>query len=371
MNSIEFRRHLHRHPELSFEEHETAAFIREQLAAAGIPCQTVARTGVLAVIEGRNSTPASARRAVVLRADIDALPIEEQTALPYASERQGVMHACGHDLHAAMLYGALIALHRDPDFEGTVLGLFQPAEECNPGGASVVLGEEPFADYEVVAVIGGHCDWMLEVGEIGLRAGAFMAASDELRFTVRGKGGHGAMRHLLKDPVTAAAELISRLTALNHATQVLSIGRVEAAGATNVVPDEVYMEGTLRSFDEVERRTTHQTLHTLAAENDARHATTTEVAISYGYPAVVNDALLVEVAATTATALGLQPRMLERRMTAEDFGFYTLRYPSLFYRVGVGAASGRSHTATYAPDERAIEVGRQLMVALTHNLLKQ
>lgn len=369
MNPIEFRRHLHRHPELSFEEHETAAFIREQLTAAGIPCRAVAGTGVLAVIEGCRSTPATARRAVVLRADTDALPIEELTALPYASEHRGVMHACGHDLHAAMLYGALLELHRNPDFEGTVLGLFQPAEECNPGGASVVLKEEPFADYAVQAVIGGHCDYLLEVGEIGVRAGAFMAASDELRFTVRGKGGHGAMRHLLNDPVAAAATLIGRLLALNHEGQVLSIGRVEAAGATNVVPDAVYLEGTLRTFDEQERQATHRAIEEIAAANDATHSTTTEVAVSHGYPAVVNTADLVALATATAEAIGLTVCELERRMTAEDFGFYTLRYPSLFYRIGVGAASGRSHTATYAPSEEAIEVGSRMMIALTHKLL--
>lgn len=369
MNPIEFRRHLHRHPELSFEEHETAAFIREQLTVAGIPCHPIAGTGVLAVIEGRRSTPATARRAVVLRADTDALPIEEQTALPYASVHRGVMHACGHDLHAAMLYGALLELHRNPDFEGTVLGLFQPAEECNPGGASVVLKEEPFADYAVQAVIGGHCDYLLEVGEIGVRAGAFMAASDELRFTVRGRGGHGAMRALLKDPVAAAATLIGKLLALNHEGQVLSIGRVEAAGATNVVPDSVYLEGTLRTFDERERQATHRALEAIAAANDATYGTTTEVAVSHGYPAVVNTADLVALAATTAKAIGLTVCELERRMTAEDFGFYTLHYPSLFYRIGVGAASGRSHTAAYAPSEEAIEVGSRMMIALTHKLL--
>ncbi len=369
MNPIEFRRHLHRYPELSFEEHQTAAFIREALTAANISCRTVARTGVLATIEGRRSTPATARRAVVLRADIDALPIDEQSGLPYASVHSGVMHACGHDLHAAMLFGALVALQRNPDFEGTLFGLFQPAEECNPGGASIVLGEEPFAGYEVQAVIGGHCDYLLEVGEIGLRKGAFMAASDELRFTVRGKGGHGAMRHLLHDPVAASAELITRLLSLNREGEVLSIGRVTACGATNVVPDEVYMEGTLRTFDEQERQATHRVLQETAAALDEQHGTTTEVAISHGYPAVVNDASLVELAAKTAEELGFQPQLLDRRMTAEDFGFYTLHYPSLFYRIGVGAASGRSHTATYAPSEEAIAVGSQMMIALTHKLL--
>lgn len=371
MNSIEFRRHLHRHPELSFEEHETAAFIREQLTAAGIACQSIAHTGILARIEGRLTTPETAHRALVLRADIDALPIEEQTALPYASEKAGVMHACGHDMHAAMLYGALLQLHANPDFAGTVFGLFQPGEECNPGGASLVLREEPFADYDIVAVIGQHVDWRLEVGQIGVKAGPFMAASDELRFTVRGKGGHGAMRHLLKDPVAAAAELITRLLALNNSEQTLSLGHISAKGATNVVPDEVYIEGTLRTFNEEERRQTHLTIAETAADIDRLHGTTTEAEINHGYPCVENDAALVGHLTAVAKRNRIALLEMERLMTAEDFGLYTRRYPALFYRTGVGAASGRSHTATYAPSEEAVEVGTGLFTALVYDLMQR
>lgn len=370
MNTIDFRRHLHRHPELSFEEHETARFIREALTAEGIAHRPIATTGTLAVIRGAKTTPATERRAVILRADIDALPIEEQTALAYASCHSGVMHACGHDMHAATLYGALCALHRNPDFAGTVFGLFQPGEECNPGGASLVLEEHPFEGYEILACIGEHVDWQLEVGEVGLRAGAFMAASDELRFTVHGVGGHGAMRPLLKDPVQAAAALITRLLALNGEDEVLSIGKVEAAGATNVIPDEVYLEGTLRTFDESRRRALHAEIARLSAENDAQHATSTRFDLSHGYPAVKNDPTLTELLQTHCTAEGLTFRTLDRRMTAEDFGFYTLHYPSLFYRLGVGAAAGRSHTPHFSPDERALEVGVQLMQQLAITLLQ-
>lgn len=371
MNSIDFRRHLHRYPELSFEEHATARFIGEQLTAAGIAWQPIARTGILARIEGRLTSPATARRAVVLRADIDALPLEEQTALPYASENRGVMHACGHDMHAAMLYEALLRLQAAPDFAGVVFGLFQPGEELNPGGASIVLGEEPFADYEVVAVVGQHVDWQLPLGTIGLREGALMAASDELRFRVRGKGGHGAMRHLLHDPIAAAAELTTSLLTLNTADRVLSVGHFVAEGATNVVPDEVYIEGTLRTFDEGERREAHEEIVRYAAELDAKHLTATEVAISHGYPCVKNDAALVELATALAEEQGIVPKVINRLMTAEDFGFYTRRYPALFYRLGVGAESGHSHTATYAPSEEALPIGAGMMVALTHELLKR
>lgn len=371
MNSIDFRRHLHRHPELSFEEYETARFIGEQLTAAGIAWQPIACTGILARIEGRLTTPATLRRAVVLRADIDALPIEEQSALPYASEHRGVMHACGHDMHAAMLYEALLRLQAAPDFAGIVFGLFQPGEELNPGGASVVLGEEPFADYEVQAVIGQHVDWQLPLGTIGLREGALMAASDELRFRVRGKGGHGAMRHLLHDPIAAAAELTTSLLTLNNANRVLSVGHFVAEGATNVVPDEVYIEGTLRTFDEEDRREAHQRITQIAAELDHRHHTATEVAISHGYPCVKCAPQLVALATQRAEQQGLSPKVIERLMTAEDFGFYTLRYPALFYRLGVGAEAGRSHTATYAPSEEVLPIGAGMMVALTLELLKR
>ncbi len=239
MDPTVFRRHLHAHPELSFHEEATAAFIAEQLAAAGIECRSIAGTGILARIEGRNPVSAG-RPAVVLRADIDALPIAEQTGLPYRSQNEGVMHACGHDLHAAVLFGVLQRLAAAPDFAGTVFGLFQPGEECNPGGASLVLAEKPFDGYDVRAVVGEHVEPQLEVGTLGFRAGNYLAANDELRFRLHGTGGHGALRQQLKDPVAAAARLITELLALNDAECVLSIGRVEAAGATNVVPDEVY-----------------------------------------------------------------------------------------------------------------------------------
>lgn len=370
MTPIEFRRHLHRYPELSFEEHRTAAFIAEQLNAAGIACRPVAATGVLATITGRRTTTQTARRAIVLRADIDALPIEERTGLPYASEHRGVMHACGHDLHAAVLYGVLLRLAADPDFDGTVLGLFQPGEECNPGGASLVLAEDPFAAYDVAAVVGEHCEWQLPVGTFGFRAGRFMASSDELRFTVAGRGGHGARRELLVDPVAAGAALVGRLVALNEPERILSVGRFIADGATNVVPDTVRLEGTLRTFDEEVRRDAYARIEACAAAVDAVHGTRTTVDIGRGYPCVVNDAALVERAAALARRRSAGIEMLPMRPMAEDFGFYTQRYPSLFYRLGVGPDAGRSHTDAYAPSEEAIAAGIAFMADLAYDLLR-
>ncbi len=370
MTPVEFRRHLHAHPELSFAEHDTAAFIAERLSELGIDHRPVAGTGILARIEGRRTAPGD-QRAVVLRADIDALPIAERTLLACASQNEGVMHACGHDMHAAVLYGVLREIAAAPDFAGTLLGLFQPGEECNPGGASLVLAERPFDDYDILAVVGEHVEPQLEVGTLGFRAGKYMAASDELRFTVEGAGGHGALRAQLRDPVAAAADLITGLLTLNAPERVLSIGRVEAAGATNVVPDRVRMEGTLRTFDVAEGDRTRQRIAAIAAEVDARHGTRTAVDISRGYPPVVNDPALVARATALARTQGLGVEMLPLRTTAEDFGFYTLHYPALFYRLGVGHAAGRPHTATFSPDEGAIETGIGFMRSLALQLLEK
>lgn len=367
---IAFRRHLHRHPELSFQEEATHDYILSQLQALGIEARTVARTGVLATLRG-TLTKADDRRAVVLRADIDALPILEETGLEYASQNKGVMHACGHDMHAAVLYGVIRQLAASPHFEGTILALFQPGEECNPGGASLVLAEQPFADYDIVAVVGEHCEWQLEVGQIGLKGGKYMASSDELRFKVVGRGGHGAMRHLLIDPVAAAARLITSLLALNGPEQVLSLGEVEAAGATNVIPSEVTIAGTLRTFDEENRRNLHRQIEALAATIDRECGTSIEVDINHGYPAVVNNEGLVEMARHEVEGLGFVATHEERRPLAEDFGFYTLHYPSLFYRLGVGKEAGRSHTATYTPSEEALAVGVSVMEQLARKLLQR
>lgn len=366
MTPVQLRRHLHANPELSFKEYRTAEFIESSLAAANIECRRIADTGVLARIEGRGDRS----RAIVLRADIDALPIAEATGLDFASQCEGVMHACGHDMHAAVLYGTLLRLAEERDFEGTIFGLFQPGEECNPGGASKVLAENPFEGYEVLAVVGEHVDSGLAIGELGFCRGEFMAASDELRFWVRGRGGHAAMRNGLNDTVVAAAHLVTMLNAVNDEHTVLSIGRVVADGATNVIPDEVSMEGTLRCFSEEHRHTVWRIIEAAAASVDAKFGTTTEVDINHGYPAVVSCDELVDKAIALASERGFASQMLCRRYTAEDFGHYCLHYPSLFYRLGVGAAAGRSHTSIFAPDEAAIGVGVDFMSILTLQILK-
>lgn len=362
---VELRRELHRHPELSFEEHRTAARIGKALTEAGIAWQPIAQTGILARIEGHGNL----HKAVILRADIDALPITEAASVAWCSEKEGVMHACGHDMHAAILYGTLCAL-KGGDFEGTLFGLFQPGEELTPGGAKSILKEEPFAGYEVQAVLGEHVEPDLEVGEIGLRAGKYMAGNNELRLHIQGRGGHAALRERIQDTVSAAARLILKITALNSPERILSIGRIEAPGATNVIPDRVELEGTMRIFSEKDRTQLHEELHSICRSEEQMSGITVRLDISEGYPAVENDPALTQRAHNEALACGLTVHELALRPTSEDFGWYGQHFPALFYRLGVGRSSGALHTPHFNPDERALEVGIRLMSRLALNLLR-
>ncbi len=381
-----WRRDLHRHPELSFEEHRTSKFIAEALQHDGIEYRQIAGTGILARIEGKAKTAGKEREAVVLRADIDALPLTEASGVEFASLNKGVMHACGHDMHTAILLGALRILnqHRE-QFAGTVFGLFQPGEELNPGGASMVMKEDPFKDYDVVAFVGEHVEPLMQTGTFGFRKGKYMASSDELRFTLRGVGGHAAMRDKVKDPVQAAARLINALHDINaehlgkEQPTILSIGKVAADGATNIVPDEVYMEGTMRTFDERWRAGLKDIIREKAAKIGNDLGVTIDVNISEGYPSVYNnEALTAKTIAVTrelfgsdsVTELGLRP-------TAEDFGYYTQKYPSVYYRLGVGGhgeffskhEAGRIHSPAFRPDEKALGYGVVQFVNIVFTML--
>ena len=368
MNSIELRRELHRHPELSFEEHATQRLIMEALQSEGITCRKIAQTGVLATIEGKRG---NLKRAVVLRADIDALPIEELNDIEYRSTNKGVMHACGHDMHTAILFGVLQELNRERDFEGTLFGIFQPGEELNPGGAIKVLEERPFEGYDVAAVIGEHVDARLEVGEIGICPGRFMASNDEIRLHITGRGGHAARRHDINDTVTAMADMVMRTTALNTPDGVVSIGRLIAEGATNVIPNSVDAEGTMRTFSEEVRERIYTHLHGNAKIVADKYGVEVNVDISRGYPCVTNDILLSYEAMIVAADEGIGVRELQPMTTAEDFGHYTVVYPSLFYRLGVGSEAGSSHSATFCPDERAIAVGERMMRRIALHILNK
>lgn len=368
MTPIELRREIHRHPELSFEEHNTQRLIMEALQAEGISCRTIAGTGVLAIIEGERG---NLRRGVVLRADIDALPIAELNDIDFRSENDGVMHACGHDMHTAILFDVLCQMQHNRDFEGTLFGIFQPGEELNPGGASLVLAEHPFEGYDIAAVIGEHVDARLEVGEIGICPGRFMASNDELRFYVEGRGGHAARRKEIDDSVTAMCDMVMRTTQLNSPDVVISVGRIIADGATNVIPERVSAEGTMRTFDREARERVHTLLRNNAQNIEQEYGVKVEVDINRGYPCVVNDVMLAYEAMIVASDEGVNIKELQPIPMAEDFGYYTECYPSLFYRLGIGAKSGGSHTATFLPDEGAMEVGAKVMRRMALHILNK
>ncbi|MCD7969515.1 MAG: M20 family metallopeptidase [Alistipes sp.] len=361
----DLRRAIHCDPELSFEEERTAARICGMLDKAGIAYRRVAGTGVLARITGGLGDPAD---AVVLRADMDALPVTEATGVPYASANAGVMHACGHDIHTAALMGALLVLNGcKKQIKGTVLGLFQPGEELWPGGATKVLEEKPFDGYNIRAFVGQHVDPELATGTFGFRPGKYMASTDELHITVTGEGGHAAMPHRLKDPIVASAAVITALQQVASRNSnptvptVLSIGRVIADGATNVIPDNVEMEGTLRTFDETWRVQAKQRIRAIIGSTAEAYGTTAKVDILDGYPCVYNDERVTAAAVRTMGAAFGEANVLELelRTTAEDFGYYTAVYPSVFYRVGVGGSkcdgsAGKLHTSGFDPDEEAL-----------------
>lgn len=366
-----FRRELHRHPELSFREQQTSERIAARLEAEGIPYRRVAGTGILARIDG--TTPSA--RPVVLRADIDALPITEETGLPFASSSPGIMHACGHDIHTACLMGALTLLHRQREsFAGTVLGLFQPGEEQHPGGASIVLKEGVFEGLDPVAFIGQHVAPDIEAGRFGFRSGMYMASGDEVHFTVHGTGGHGGLPDTLTDPVVATAQIITSLQEIVSRNAppaiptVLSFGRVIADGATNVIPSRVVVAGTLRTMNEAWRMRAKQRIKEVIHGICSAYGVTAEIDIKDGFPMVINHPGLTGALRQTAEEL-VGPEQIEElalRMTAEDFGFYTQRFPAVFYRLGTGfpgQTPGRLHSSTFVANEAAIPHGIALMVA--------
>ena len=365
---IEFRRTLHRMAELSFEEHKTSQYIAETLRSEGIECRPIVGTGVLAVVNGAVPDP---QRPVVLRADIDALPIDEQSGVSYASRTRGVMHACGHDLHAASLMGTLIGLKQlSTQFNGTIWGIFQPGEEVAPGGASKILEAGVFDNCSPRAIIGQHVEAGMDSSHFGFRSGKYMASADEIHIRVSGEGGHAAMQHKCADTVLASAQLIVALrelsTPLGDIPTILSIGRVEALGATNVIPAEVTLSGTMRTLDEQWRAELKSKIVEIADEVATASNTKVEVRFAPGYPSVYNHPALTDMAVAVAEQMfgGDVIEHQELKMTAEDFGFYGSVAPSLFYRFGAGVHSGMAHRADFSPEDSQLFRAAKLMAAL-------
>lgn len=368
---IAWRRHLHAHPELSYQETSTGKYIAAQLRALGIEVREgIAGTGVIGIVRG-----AKPGKAICLRADIDALPIQEKNTCDYRSTNDGVMHACGHDAHTAMVLGAGAILHAlREEWGGTVLLLFQPGEEKIPGGATLVLKENALRDPVPSAIIGQHCTPELEVGKLGFREGPFMASSDELYATVKGKGGHAAQPDKLIDPIMITAHMLPRLKADFSARygggatpSLLAFGKVEALGATNVVPDVVELAGTLRAFNEEQRADMHQWLPVRANEICAEHRGSCDFQVMKGYPVLVNDAALTaRMRAAAVELVGAENVVdMDIRMGSEDFAFYTHVMPGCFFRLGTGAPGQPPrglHTPTFDIDEEALRIGSEMML---------
>ncbi|MCB9299199.1 MAG: amidohydrolase [Lewinellaceae bacterium] len=372
---IGIRRHIHQNPELSFQEVETGKYIAAKLTEFGIPHQHgVAETGVVGLIQGRNGSD----KVVALRADIDALPIEEANEVPYKSSKPGVMHACGHDVHTASLLGAARILNDlRHEFDGAIKLIFQPGEELLPGGASIMIKEGVLENPRPASIIGQHVHPPLEAGKVGMRSGSYMASADELYLTVKGRGGHGALPHDCIDPVVISAHIITALQQIvsrnadPHTPSVVTFGYIASkGGATNIIPNEVRLEGTFRTMNEEWRFKAHQLIKKMAESIAEGMGGVCDVVIDVGYPVLVNDDALTQKVRTYAEEyLGPENVVeLPPRMTAEDFAYYSQHLPACFYRLGTGnTAKGITspiHTNTFDIDEQCLEQSIGLMAWL-------
>lgn len=370
---IEVRHHLHAHPELSYHEFETSKFVQGKLKEFGIPFEVKATTGIVGLIEGKN--PGS--RTIALRADMDALPIKEENDIPYKSKNEGVMHACGHDVHTTCLLGAAKILNElKNEWEGTVKLIFQPGEEKNPGGASLMIKDGVLENPKPQGILALHVNTILEAGQLSFRSGKVMASADELYITVKGKGGHAASPHLTIDPILIASHLIIALQQIISRNNnpfnpsVLSITAFNAGTTTNVIPNEVKLMGTFRAMDETWRFKAHELIKQTAENLCRSMGGDVDLHIDVGYPCVMNNEKLTEEAMQLAKDyMGAENvSETELRMGAEDFGYYAQQIPACFYRLGTmnkdkGITAG-VHTPVFNIDESAIEIGMGMMTWL-------
>ncbi len=373
------RHHLHMHPELSFQETATQAYVEKQLNAWGIPNSRLANTGVVGIIEGKNP----GKKVVALRADMDALPITETNDVPYKSTNPGVMHACGHDVHTSSLLGTAQILQQvKDDFEGTIKLIFQPAEEKAPGGASIMIKEGVLENPKPISIFGQHVATNVPVGKIGFREGMYMASTDELYIKVIGKGGHGAMPDACIDPIVIASHIIVAMQQIISRNKnpkfpsVLTFGKIEGLGATNVIPDEVNIAGTFRAMDETWRAEGLAKMKKLAEGIAEAMGGEAIFDVLKGYPFLQNDPELTRKAKAAAIAYMGEENVvdLDLWMAGEDFAFYTHHVDACFYRLGIrneakGITNG-VHTPNFDIDEDALAIGPGLMAWLAVNELK-
>jgi amidohydrolase len=373
---LQIRRHLHQHPELSFQEFNTSAYIAEQLTQAGIAFTSgYVKTGIIAIIEGKNPK----KRTLLLRADMDALPIYEKNEVEYKSKNEGVMHACGHDVHSSCVLGACFILNDLKDqLEGTIKIMFQPGEEVLPGGAKLMIEEGVLEQPTVHKALALHVFPSMEVGRVGFKSGMYMASTDELYLTVNGKGGHAAMPTEYINPLLVASEIILEfeaefMSASKKNAQiptVVAFGKIEGKGATNVIPDKVLAEGTFRTMNENWRVEAHNKMQQIVKNISDKYEASASLEIKKGYPFLVNDTSFTNLCNQLAKHyLGEnQVDELPMRMTAEDFAFISQKVPSCFFRLGTGNASkgitSGVHTPTFNIDESALEIGMGLLAYL-------
>ena len=380
---VAYRRHLHQNPELSFQEYETSKFIKAQLEKLAIPYEEVANTGVVGVIEG---TKSPAGRTIVLRADIDALPIKEENETEFTSQKDGLMHACGHDFHTANLLGvARILQQLTHTFSGKVLLLFQPAEERVPGGAKAVIASGILEKLggTISAVFGLHVSPRLDTGQIGLCAGRFMASADEFYLKINGTGGHAAEPNRAVDTIMVAAQL---LTALQQVVSrkanplmpsVLTFGKIIGNGAANVIPDHVWLEGTFRTMDEEWRKQALQHFEEIVYGTVKMLGATAELEIKHGYPMLINDDVLSQqFKSSVINHFGAEHlEDVPQWMAAEDFAYYSHKYPSVFFLVGIKNEQQRVqyglHNAKFDLDEQAFLTAMQAMTASCLDFLEE
>jgi amidohydrolase len=373
-DALKHRRHLHAHPELSFQEFETSKYVDQELDRIGISKRhNLVNTGIVGLIEG--SEPSS--RVVALRADMDALPIFEENDIDYKSTNAGVMHACGHDVHTTSLLGAANILSQTKDlWKGTVKLIFQPGEEKLPGGASLMIKEGVLNEPSPKEIYGQHVYPELEAGKVGFKPGIYMASADEVYLTVKGRGGHAAMPHNNIDPVIIASHVLIALQSVSSRNAnpeiptVLSFGKVEAAGATNVIPNEVRIAGTFRTLDEKWRFEAHDRIKEIATSVAKGLGGSCDAEVRVGYPFVINDENLTKSAMSRSKEyLGADNVVdLRVRMTGEDFAYFSQEMPGCFYRLGTSGADGSHqypvHNSHFNIDETALETGMGLMAWL-------
>ncbi len=370
---IDIRHHIHANPELSYEEYETSKFIQQKLSDWKIPFEVKATTGVVGLIKGNNPS----KKIIALRADMDALPITEENDVPYRSKKSGVMHACGHDVHTTCLLGAAKILNELKDkWEGTVKLIFQPGEEKNPGGASLLIKEGVLENPAPQKIFALHVHPGLEVGKFSFRGGMVMASADEIYITISSKGGHAAAPQFTADTILIASHLIISLQQIVSRNNnpfnpsVLSITSVQGGNTTNVIPSEVKLMGTFRAMNEEWRFKAHQLIIKQTKELVAAMGAEAEIKIDVGYPFVLNDEKLTSQSMENAGLYAGKENVeeTELRMGAEDFAYYSHKIPGCFFRLGAGNKekniTSNVHTATFNIDENAIEKGMGMMAWL-------